>query len=174
MDHKERLNALEAALANEMKEREFYLQHAERTKNPLGKAMFRHIADDELEHYERLKELHKTWAAKDKWPETIPLKVSETNIKKTLGNVLHSIDKGAKADADDLAAVKIACDFEEKGVQFYAKLRDSSTDPKEKAFFNLLSMIENEHYLSLRDAEEYFADPTGWFVKMEHHTFDGG
>jgi rubrerythrin len=174
MDDRERLNALEVALANEMKEREFYLKNAERTRNPLGKAMFKQIGDDELEHYERLKELHKTWEAKDKWPETIPLKVSETNIKKTLGKVLEKIDKTTVADADDLAAVKIAVDFEEKGVQFYARLRDSSTDPREKSFFDLLSMIENEHYLSLRNAEEYFTDPTGWFLKMEHHTFDGG
>jgi rubrerythrin len=174
MDDTERLNALEVALANEMKEREFYLKNAERTKNPLGKAMFGQIGNEELEHYQRLKELHKTWVAKDKWPETVPLKVHETDIKKTLGKVLDTIDKTAKADADDLEAVKIACDFEEKGVRFYETLRDSSTDPKEKAFFDLLSMIENEHYLSLRNAEEYFADPTGWFVKMEHHTFDGG
>ena len=34
---KERLNALEVALNNEMREREFYLKNANRTKNPLGR-----------------------------------------------------------------------------------------------------------------------------------------
>ena len=57
MDDKERLNALEVALNNETREREFYLKNAERTKNPLGKTMFKQIAADELEHYTRLKEL---------------------------------------------------------------------------------------------------------------------
>ena len=37
MNEKERLNALEVALNNEMKEREFYLKNAERTKNPCRK-----------------------------------------------------------------------------------------------------------------------------------------
>lgn len=174
MNEKERLNALEVALNNETKEREFYLKHAEQTKNPLGKAMFKQIADDELEHYERLKELHKKWEKQDKWPETIPLKVKETKIKDTLIKTLKNIDKNAKVDAGDLEAVKIAVDFEEKGTHFYEKLRDASTDQKEKEFFDLLAMIENEHYLSLRDAEEYFSDPTSWFIKAEHHTMDGG
>jgi rubrerythrin len=173
MDEKERLNALEVALNNEMKEREFYLKNAERTANPLGKSMFKQIGDEELEHYERLKQLHEKWEKKQKWPETVPLKVKETNIKEILFGVLKDIDNSAKVDSDDLAAVKVAVDFEEKGFEFYARLRDGSSDPREKEFFDLLSMIEHEHYLSLRNAEEYFSDPTGWFIKMEHHTLDG-
>jgi len=174
MDEKERINALEVALNNETTEREFYLKHAGLTKNPLGKAMFKQIAAEELEHYKRLKELHEKWVKQDKWPESLPLSVKNTNIKEILVNTLKNIDKTAKADADDLEAIKIAADFEEKGTQFYAKLRDACTNPREKDFFDLLSMIENEHYLSLRDAEEYFADPTSWFTKAEHHTMDGG
>ncbi|MCX5808807.1 MAG: ferritin family protein [Proteobacteria bacterium] len=174
MDEKERLNALELALNNETREREFYLIHAGLTKNPLGKAMFKQIADEELEHYERLRELHKKWEKQEKWPETLPLTVKNTNIKEILVNTLKNIDKTAKADAGDLEAVKVAVDFEKKGTQFYTKLRDASTNPREKEFFDLLAMIENEHYLSLRDAEEYFTDPTSWFIKAEHHTMDGG
>jgi rubrerythrin len=34
------------------------MKHAQRTKNPIGKAMFQQIGDEELGHYERLKELH--------------------------------------------------------------------------------------------------------------------
>jgi rubrerythrin len=49
MNDRERLDALETALGNEMKEREFYLRNADRTQNPLGKAMFRRIAEDELD-----------------------------------------------------------------------------------------------------------------------------
>ena len=61
MDQKDRLNALEVALNNELKERAFYLKHAQRTKNPIGKAMFRQIGNEELDHYERLKQLHQKW-----------------------------------------------------------------------------------------------------------------
>jgi rubrerythrin len=173
MNEIERLNALEVALNNEMREREFYLKNAKRSKNPLGKAMFQQIGDDELEHYERLKQLHQKWNQKEKWPTTVPLKVKDTIVKDVLADFLKKVDKTAKADADDLQAVRTAIDFEAKGAKYYAQLRDDVSDPKEKQFFDLLSRIENEHYLSLKDTEEYLTDPTSWYRKMEHHTFDG-
>ena len=78
-----------------------------------------------------------------------------------------------RGDTDDLSAVRTAIDFEAKGAKFYADLRDSLSNPKEKEFFGLLSKIENEHYLSLKDTEEYLTDPASWYRKMEHHSFDG-
>ena len=173
MNEKERLSALEVALNNEMREREFYLKNANRTKNPLGKKMFQQIGDDELEHYERLKQLHQKWSKQEKWPETVPIKVKDTIVKDILLEFLKKVDE-TKGDSSDLEAVRTALDFEAKGAKFYADLRDSVTNPKEREFFDLLSKMENEHYLSLKDTEEYFIDPVSWFRKAEHHTLDGG
>ena len=53
-------------------------------------------------------------------------------------------------------------------------LRDSVDNPKEKAFFSLLAQIENEHYLSLKDVEEFLTDPVSYYRRMEHHGLDGG
>ncbi len=170
---KDRLNALEVALNNEMREREFYLKNAGRTKNALGKAMFRQIADDELEHYERLKQLHQKWEKEEKWPETVPLKVRQTVVKDILLDFIKKVDKSPEGDADDLQAVREAVGFEMKGAEYYADLGKQVTDPKEKQFFDLLSRMEHEHYLSLKDTEEYFIDAASWYRKMEHHTFDG-
>jgi len=173
MNEKERLSALEVALNNEMREREFYLKNANRTKNPLGKKMFQQIGDDELEHYERLKQLHQKWSKQEKWPETVPLKVKDTIVKDILLEFVKKVDETTKGDTNDLEAVRTALDFEAKGAKFYAEIRDSVTNPKEKEFFDLLSKMENEHYLSLKDTEEYFIDPVSWYRKAEHHTFDG-
>ena len=170
---KDRLNALEVALNNEMREREFYLKNAKRTKDPLGKAMFQQIGDDELEHYERLKQLHQKWSKQERWPETVPLRVEDTIVKDILVEFLKKVDNEPKGDSDDLEAVRVALDFEAKGAKYYAELRDRLSDPKEKQFFDLLSKIENEHYLSLRDTEEYLTDPASWYRKIEHHSLDG-
>lgn len=170
---KDRLDALQVALNNETREREFYLKHAKRTKNALGKKMFQQIGDDELEHYERLKQLHQKWAKQEKWPETVPLKVRDTIVKDILLEFVKKVDETAKGDSDDLEAVRTALDFEAKGAKFYAELRDSVSNPKEKQFFDLLSKMENEHYVSLKDTEEYFIDPASWYRKAEHHTLDG-
>ena len=53
------------------------------------------------------------------------------------------------------------------------ELRDQSTDPKEKAFFGLLADIEHEHFTSLKDTEEFFVNPGGWFQKAESTGLDG-
>ena len=170
---KERLSALQVALNNEMKEHEFYMKNAERTRNPVGRAMFKQIGGEELEHYERLKQLHTNWEKDKKWPETVPLKVKDTTIKDVLKDAAQKAPKATKGDADDLKAIRIAIEFEGKGAEYYAKLRDEVSDPKEKAFFNLLANIEHEHYVSLKDTEEFMTDPVSWFRKKERTGVDG-
>lgn len=171
----ERLNALEIALNNEMNEHKFYVTNAERSKNPVGRAMFTQIAGEELEHYDRLKQLSTAWKEDNKWPDTVPLKVKNTEVKSIFFKTATAT--GGKPDVagdqDDLQAVRTAIEFEAKGAAFYARLRDQSTDPKEKAFFGLLADIEHEHFASLKDTEEFFVNPGGWFQKAERSGLDG-
>ena len=170
----ERLQALEVALNNESRERDFYLKHAERTSNSFGKTMFQSIASDEDEHYQRLLELHGKLREKGKWPETIPLEVRGTDMKHILKKLVDSIDTSDKADMDDLEAVQIAIDFETKGEKFYTDLRDSVDNPVEKEFYGVLAAMEREHRLSLEDTLEYFKDPEGWYRMKEKQHLDGG
>ena len=95
--------------------------------------------------------------------------MKDTVVKDILLDFVKKVNTTAKGDADDLEAVRTALDFEAKGAKFYAELRDSVSDSKEKQFFDLLSRMENEHYLSLKDTEEYFIDPASWYRKVEHH-----
>jgi rubrerythrin len=175
MDEKtqDRIKALEIALTNELREKEFYLKHARRTSNALGKLMFETIASDEDEHYQRLLELHKTLEKEGKWPETLPIKVKGTQVKDVLKKVVESVDTGHKADLTDMEAVEIAIDFETKGETFYSKLEKNTDNPQEKQFFALLASMEREHRLSLEDTYEFFKDPEGWYRLQEGHTLDG-
>jgi rubrerythrin len=169
----QRLQTLEVALTNEMRERDFYLQHAKRTRNAVGRAMFLQIADEELEHYQRLKELSDRWQKEEKWPETLPLQVRSTNIKDVLVQVLKQVKAKPESDTDDLEAIRTAVEFEFKAEAFYRKLRDQVSNPKEKAFFSLLCQIEREHALSLQEAEEFLTDPEGYYRTKERHGLDG-
>lgn len=173
MGENERLNAVEVALNNETREREFYLKHAQRTRSKVGKAMFQQIADEELEHYEMLKKLHQTWEKSEKWPETVPLRVSDTIVKDVLKDAVARADEEPEKDDDDLQAIRTALEFEAEGASHYARLRDEVTAPKEKEFFDLLARTEYQHYLSLKDTEEYLIDPASWYTKAEHHGLDG-
>jgi rubrerythrin len=169
----ERIKALEVALNNESRERDFYLKHKDRTINPLGKLMFASIASDEDEHYRRILELQKKLSKEGKWPETIPLAVKGTEVKSIIKNLVDSVDTKSKADLDDMEAVKIAIDFETKGEIFYSNLGKSVENPVEKKFYELLASIEREHRLSLEDTYDYFKDPAGWYRIKERHHIDG-
>ena len=138
MGNGERVKALEVALNNEVRERDFYLKNAARTNNPVGRAMFERIAEDEAEHYERLKRLHEEWTARGRWPETLPLTINRTNVRDILLNALKNAGKAGVGDADDREAIRTGAEFEEKGVIFYKQLAASSTDEREKAFLELL------------------------------------
>jgi rubrerythrin len=168
-----RIDALAFALENEQKEHDFYMANAKKTKNVAGKNMFTQIADEEKEHYKVLKKLHDTWEKQQKWPATVPLKV-----EKSLANSILKSMSGQKAarivgDEDDLRAIRTAIDFEARGVALYKKLEKESTDPKEKAFFNLLASVERDHMLSLRDTEEFLTDPVSWYQNIEKPGLDG-
>jgi len=168
-----RLNALKVALENEQREREFYIENARRTKNPLGRAMFEQIADDELEHYERLKELHKRWEKEEKWPDTVRLAVRKSTVRDLFTKTVGEGGDMPPGDDDDVKAIRIAIDFEARGIQHYADLRDGSSDANERAFFDLLSSMEREHYLSLKDSEEFLTDPVSWYRRTESPGLDG-
>ena len=168
-----RLNTLEVALDNEMREREFYLKNAGRTSNHLGKAMFQQIAEEELEHYERLKQLKENWEKQGKWPGTLPLTVKDTNVRDILKEMVKKASNMEAGDDDTLKAIQTAIAFEAEGAIFYARLRDEVSDPKEKAFFNLLADVEHEHFVSLKDTEEFLTDPASWYRKRESTSLDG-
>lgn len=168
-----RLDALNVALNNEMREHEFYLKNAERTANALGKAMFGQIAGEELEHYERLKQLSKVWKEKGTWPGTVPLKVKNTDVGSILKRMVEMASTIPAGDDDDLKAIRTAIEFEAKGAEFYARLRDEVSDPKEKEFFGLLANIEREHFNSLKETEEFLVNPAQWYQRTEKTGLDG-
>lgn len=169
----ERLNALNVALNNELREHEFYINNARRTNNSVGRAMFQQIAGEELEHYERLKQLSQVWEKEGKWPATVPLQVKQTLVRDILKDMVNNSAAAEKSDADDLKALGLAIDFEAKGAAYYTNLAAEVTEPREKAFFKLLANIEREHYLSLKDTEEYFTNPTGYYQRTERGGLDG-
>jgi rubrerythrin len=169
----ERIKALEIALNNESKERDFYLKHAERSRNLLGKQMFASIAADEDEHYKRILGLHKKLISDGRWPETVPIEVKGTEVKAVLQKIVDAVNTSSKADTDDIEAVKVAVDFETKGEMFYSKLAREVENPMEKKFYEFLAGIEREHRLSLEDTYEYFKDPAGWYRVKEKLHVDG-
>ncbi len=167
------VKSIEIALENELRERDFYLEHSRRTQNPLGKEMFASIAEDENEHYTRLKDLHEQMLRLGTWPETIPATVADTSIRDIIKNIPKLADTSARSDTDDIQAVKTAIDLETKGYEFYSRLADNAGTPAAAEFFRHLARIEREHCTSLKESLLFFENPQAWFEQNEKPHFEG-
>jgi rubrerythrin len=172
MEGAKKLEALKLALANEQKERDFYLANAKRTKDALGRQMFESIAADENEHYRRLVELHAKLEERSKWPDGFSIDI-QTRVTDALGRLVKEATDSPASDEDDVAAVKTAIDFEHTGERFYENLAAQAKEKPEKRFFTLLASMEREHRLSLEDTLEYFTDPAEWMERKEGRHLDG-
>ncbi len=169
----EKMRSIEMALKNEETEMKFYLNEAERSKNPTAKNIFTLIAKDEEEHMARIKSLYEKLVSEKKWPEDIPIDVKGTNVRETLGNLVKNAGK-EEHNKDDIDALKEAIEFEKNGAKFYSDLASKCKNPMEINFFTFLAGIEKEHSLALSDTLLYLEDPDSWFLEHEHSSLDGG
>ena len=169
----DRMSSIELAIKNEQTEMDYYMNESNRSKNPLAKAIFQTLANDEKEHMTRLRNLHQKLIADGSWPEEAPIEVADTNIKDVLKNMVEQVGSHKDHDDDDLAALNRGADFEANGAKFYLELAVHCDNPQEKRFFNFLAGIEREHLLSIKDSIFYLEDPEGWLESHEHQGLDG-
>ncbi len=162
MDLRERLRSIEQAIENEVEEREFYLRQARASINPVSRATFEALANEELEHIERLKELHRTLSREGRWPDGLVLSLRASKAAAVVSSFTRRYREVFETDREALAAVKRAIEAEERSAAFYSRLREQVADPEEKAFFASLAGIEMEHSRALRDTEQLMADPLVW------------
>ncbi len=167
------ISSISVARENELQERDFYLRHSRRTRNPVGRAIFEYIAHDEEEHYQRLKALHQHLTATGAWPETLSVTIQDTNILDILLRTASAARSDAPADPDDREALAIAIEFETKGYTFYTSLSKSAESVLEKKFFDHLASMEREHLNSLRETLLYFENPHDWFAQREKPLLEG-
>jgi rubrerythrin len=168
-----KIKAITAALENELHERDFYLSHSKKTDNPVGKAMFLQIAADEDEHYRRLQCIHKELSLKGTWPDTVSTGAGSSNILEAFHNIAALAKETPLATRDDIDALNIAIQFEEKGYGFYTALSNDAESPSERDFFKLLASVEWEHFLSLKETMQFYESPADWFAEHEKSQLEG-
>ncbi len=168
-----KVKAIEIALKNEARERDFYLKQSEKSADPLGKKMFATMAQEEEEHYQYLKELHQELQKAGTWPEEISVEIKGTNVDKVLDELVDRVNPSNVATADDKEAIRMAINFEKEAYKFYSELVKKADHPNEKTLFELLAALEMEHVVSLEETLLYFENPAEWFAQYEKPGLDG-
>jgi rubrerythrin len=167
LDLHDRLSSIEVAIENEVRERELYLKKALRSSNPVCRATFETLADEELNHIESLKELHKALRREGRWPDNLNLTVRTSRVNEVVSNFINKYREVFENDPETLQTSRAAIEIEDKSTKFYLNIRDRVEDLKEKDFFQDLANVELEHCRALKSTEQHLIDPEVWLRLRE-------
>lgn len=165
-------SSLREAIIFEQNGREFFLKYAEEAKNPFAKEIFKKLADEELKHIKRIKEVFDALTKENVIPDVFPPSENKP-WKNIFQDALQRFKDIVKSDIQDTEAIKLGLDFESKGFKFYDELAKKSAHPVEKKFFEILRDEEEGHYLIIENLEKFLLNPVDWFSEEEHHIFEG-
>ena len=166
--------ALQAAIKFEEDGRNFFLVASEKTTERFGKFIFLDLADAELDHINKIKEIYDSLDKTGEWPGTPSLFTAKHPAKNIFEEALEEIDRNVKSTTGELEAVTLGVQYEEKGMKLYADLTEKASHPLEKKFYAQLGIEERGHMLLLKNVEAYYADPVHWFSEQEKSHWDGG
>ncbi|MBU1243389.1 ferritin family protein [Myxococcota bacterium] len=167
------LNILEIALTMEEKGYSFYNKVVNTTKNPLGRAMFGRLRDDELVHMERIKTIIAGIQGGSEWKINYDLLPSRgQSTAEMFRELARSHAQELTPDADDVEAINVGLDFEAKAVTFYEEHLKDAQDPLEQEFIRKMIVEEKDHHDTCLELKRFYADPAAFFVELEHPHMD--
>jgi len=145
--------ALEEAIRFEMDGREFFLKAAEKSKGYFAKLIFETIAEEELGHIKRVKDIYDR-SATSEIQTSFPLVSQRSNLENVFQQAKKKIDQNLMTNADELEAIRLGIQLEIKGHEFYKRLAGEATSEFEKSFYHQLAQEESHHFSILHQVEE--------------------
>jgi len=169
------LYRFDAALIGEKRIIDFFLEQAKHIRNPLGKAVFRDIAEKVRGNFRQLYRLRRRRANKGLRRETDPgdSVVMEVGDEEDFESILSGDIDRALAEYDDCTIIETASSLIDKASAYFFRFGEQLNDPAERELFRSIAGMKREYFLNLRDIEEYLKDPASWFAELEHHGLDG-
>ncbi len=154
--------ALQVGIQTEEDGMAFYSKAAESCETPFGKRMFESLVQDERNHLAWLHDIAKGIAPKD---DCTPGEVFKGQVQSVFKEATDNMTKRIEAGPDDVEAVRIAMEMEEKAYHFYVDAAKQATDEAEKKLFQRLAAEENVHWMMLEDTHLYLTAPEIWDIK---------
>ena len=164
--------AVRMAIENEEKGRKMYLDFTENAKNGITKKTFEFLANEELRHIEKIKEIAE--AIKNEGagvPDLEPTNLEK--MKEIFGISVKEFGKDITPGSDDIKAHEMGMGFEKKSYEFYEKLANEATNHELRDFFDSLRAEERDHYKFIEKAYNYIKDPSAFFSEEEGWLLEG-
>lgn len=168
------IDMVNKALEMEEKGKKFYGKALDKCKNELGRDIFAKLKADEDVHIERIKEIYKDLTDGKGWTEAWKQQdVDDSGLKDIFRKLAKKHGEKIDLSTDDIDALKVGMDFEQKSVDFYQKHLDLTDDEVEKNFVAAMVDEERGHYTALADMKFYVDNPEAWFEEKGRSLLDG-
>ncbi len=167
---------LNYALTLEKDGQDFYCAASQKVLNPIGRQMLEWLAREEAEHIRKLTRALHSLKAEGK------LACSEEDLaghdavrfKTFFSQAKEKVKSMVPVEADDLKALEMAMEMENKGYAFYMKSMKEMTGSEERALLESLARDESDHYDALQNTYTYLKTPDLWYAWEEGHMYEGG
>lgn len=144
--------ALGEAVKFESDGRDFYLRAAEGARNPLARAVFQALADDEKDHVRRVREIYEELKDKPGWPEISAMVARHSGVVDAFEHAAASLSASDLGDATAERALRTAADMEKHGLAFYRERLAKASCDAEAAFYKQLVKEEEVHLTTIERA----------------------
>ncbi len=158
-------------LALEMEDEGYrtYTQGAKTIRNSLGKRMLERLAQDELNHMKRIREMYEALMGKRDWDQ-VTMNASEDSVtflgifNRLKSELKQSAEELGSHGVDDQEVIETAINLENHAKFYYSETAKQAKDKKVKKFLETLAKEEQGHYDALRKINRFMADPANWFA----------
>lgn len=168
------LQAVRMAIKMEIDGGEYYTRASRESGNELGRKLLQALAAEEDIHRQKFQQIYDKICQRKGWP-AVGLESDRTQV---LGSVFTrasgELGSNTQVLATEIQAVERAMEMENMTYDFYQKQGRDAISDAERDFYQSLAAQEREHHRVLLDYYDYLKDPSGYFIKKEHPSLDGG
>lgn len=164
---------VDAALEFENQGHQILLDAKDSAVDPLSKATFEFLADQELEHIQAIKSFAASLAAAGEFdPNSIanPLTGQELRdgIKSIFERIKPEFAETSGKPEERLEVYTAALNMERHGHDFYRKAAEQSTDDTAKKLYDFLAEEETKHFTIIQDTRDFLRQPDAFMAIEEH------
>jgi len=168
------IEALKIAVKMEIDGKEFYLKSSQQSSNELGRRLLKSLAVEEDYHRNKFEQIYNSIRVKKSWPIIDFQPDNGQKLRTIFATATEAMGPDIKPAGSELEAVQKAMDMENKSRDFYIEQVKNTTVEEQKTFFEMVAGEEREHHIILMDYYDFLKDPSGWYVRKEHPSLDGG
>jgi rubrerythrin len=162
---------IDTAIANEIEGHKILLRGKETANEPLARATFEFLANEELKHIRIIKEYSESIAGVRAWD---PSSLEETTLSDA-GSSIHGIferfaaqfEAAGTAEDERLEVYRVAMDMERRGFDFYSRAADKASDERARTLYRFLAGEEQRHFRIIQDTHDFLEQPDALLAMEE-------